>query len=429
MELGVIYYETLTGQTPFRAEGSLAVLRAVTQDPLTHARQLKPELPPLADEIITRALEKDCARRYQTAAEMERDIRKLLGEVSPETAQARRSVKWIAAGAVLVLAAAGVAGWLAYRYVSERKWAQSEAPAQIENLVETHRPLQALALLERAEKDLPKNESGNGRLRELAGSYMQTVSVTSDPAGAEVAIQDYLTPDGAWKTLGKTPIAGVRIPKGYFRWKLAQPGLPDVVVAPITGSKMEFPLAEMRKAPQGMVYSPGGSYGEYVDILGWTGPYPLPPYYIDRYEVTNREYQQFVDSGGYSNPQYWPAALQKDGKTISRGEAMAEFPRHERPSRAFHVDGGALSRGPGKLSRLRRELVRGCGIRGVGGQKPSHPLPVGAVRSCGCGRIRRSDQQLRALRRRAGGQIPGPGALRHLRHGRQRKRVGRKRCR
>ena len=55
------------------------------------------------------------------------------------------------------------------------------------------------------------------------------------------------------------------------------------------------------------------------------GPYEFPPYDIDRYEVTNREFQAFVDRGGYEKPQYWPAEFHRDGQTLNWNEAMSLF--------------------------------------------------------------------------------------------------------
>lgn len=74
-----------------------------------------------------------------------------------------------------------------------------------------------------------------------------------------------------------------------------------------------------------MVLSPGGSWSNYVAFVGWQGPFKLPPYYIDRHEVTNRDYEVFVDSGGYQNQKLWPTEFMKDGHKLSWDEAMPIF--------------------------------------------------------------------------------------------------------
>jgi eukaryotic-like serine/threonine-protein kinase len=42
----------------------------------------------------------------------------------------------------------------------------------------------------------------------------------------------------------------------------------------------------------------------------------LNDYWIDKYEVTNRQFKQFVISGGYSKREYWQQAFLKDGEAI-----------------------------------------------------------------------------------------------------------------
>ncbi len=53
------------------------------------------------------------------------------------------------------------------------------------------------------------------------------------------------------------------------------------------------------------------------------------------------EYQQFVDSGGYSKREYWPEKFSKDGHDLSWSDEMAEATRPNGPSRTFHLDGEA----------------------------------------------------------------------------------------
>jgi formylglycine-generating enzyme required for sulfatase activity len=52
---------------------------------------------------------------------------------------------------------------------------------------------------------------------------------------------------------------------------------------------------------------------------------PLKDYWIDQYEVSNRQLKAFVDQGGYQKREYWKFDFQRDGKRLSWDEAMALF--------------------------------------------------------------------------------------------------------
>jgi len=51
----------------------------------------------------------------------------------------------------------------------------------------------------------------------------------------------------------------------------------------------------------------------------------LEDFYIDRFEVTNRQYKEFIDKGGYRNKDYWDHEFRRDGKILTWDEAMTEF--------------------------------------------------------------------------------------------------------
>lgn len=320
--LGAIDYEMLTGRPPFQGENALAVLRAVTADRFTPVRQVQAGVPAEAEQIVGRALEKDAEKRYGTAAAMVRDANAMLAKLSGAAAvveqRSTRVLRVVAAGLALTLIAGVAAGWWLYRRMAERRWAREEAIPQIQSLIESRQMLGAFAVIERAKKILPDD----GHLRQIAEANTQVVNVTSDPPGAEVELQDYLTPQAPGLKLGVTPLQGVRIPKGYFRWTVEKPGVGKIVVAPETNTSMDFPLNGQKHAPPGMVYAAGGAWASYNAFIGWMGPYRFPAYYMDEYEVTNRDYQKFVDSGGYENPKYWPADFQKDGQRLRWAQAM-----------------------------------------------------------------------------------------------------------
>ena len=51
----------------------------------------------------------------------------------------------------------------------------------------------------------------------------------------------------------------------------------------------------------------------------------LGDFFIDKFEVTNRQFKKFMDNGGYQKKEYWKQEFIKDGKVLSWEEAMNEF--------------------------------------------------------------------------------------------------------
>ncbi len=77
--VGVLLYEMVTGQLPFYDEAPLAVLNKILKDEPAPARQLNPNIPVELENIISKALQKDISKRYQSAAEMRADLLALPG--------------------------------------------------------------------------------------------------------------------------------------------------------------------------------------------------------------------------------------------------------------------------------------------------------------------------------------------------------------
>jgi serine/threonine-protein kinase len=110
---GLLLYECLTGEVPFRANNYLGVISQVLTQETVPPSQLRPELgiPAAVDRVVMRALDKDRDRRYQQMAEFEHDLERLLAGDSnvalreaPEAPPAKRVVRWpLAALGVLVL--------------------------------------------------------------------------------------------------------------------------------------------------------------------------------------------------------------------------------------------------------------------------------------------------------------------------------------
>jgi serine/threonine protein kinase/Tol biopolymer transport system component len=97
--LGAVMYEMATGRPAFTGNTAAVIFDAVLNRNPAAPSTLNPNIPPKLEEIISKALEKDCDLRYQTAAEMRGDLKRLKRDMDSARVGGATTSAWKAASA------------------------------------------------------------------------------------------------------------------------------------------------------------------------------------------------------------------------------------------------------------------------------------------------------------------------------------------
>jgi formylglycine-generating enzyme required for sulfatase activity len=245
--------------------------------------------------------------------------------------------------AVIVLLVAIAAGgyWLWQR--SNYNWARSQV-ARIDELAKAGKNFEAFDLASSVQEYLP----GDPELSALMPAISDTLTVNTEPAGAKVYLKRY-QPDEAGaaperQLIGTTPITSLKIARGPQIVYLEKEGYAPVetttstrvlkfaynMIYTLPPIEISRKLFEIPAVPDKMVFVPGGEYRLASSSRPTDDKVTLDDYFIDKYEVSNKDFKEFVSAGGYARQEYWTVPIVKDGRTLSWDEAMALF--HDRTS-------------------------------------------------------------------------------------------------
>jgi tetratricopeptide (TPR) repeat protein/TolB-like protein len=137
--LGVVLYEMLSGQLPFRGDYEQAVIHSILHEQPRPIRDVRPDLPEEVARIVERCLEKRAEARYQRLDELGGAIRDALDRMRGRRgAWTRARTSAVAVAAVLTLTAA----WFAHDFLRGRQaGGQDRVPiAVIDFANDTHEP-------------------------------------------------------------------------------------------------------------------------------------------------------------------------------------------------------------------------------------------------------------------------------------------------
>jgi formylglycine-generating enzyme required for sulfatase activity/dienelactone hydrolase/predicted Ser/Thr protein kinase len=324
--LGAVVYEMLTGRRPFTGEFENAVIYSILNSEMTPPSKIRSDIPAAVENTILKALTKDRDARFQSMREF---LDALVG-VTGKPASAGAGVpvrRWrgtrIAIPLVVVVVA--LVGLLLVRDLVHRGHvirARREVLPAIAELVTGGEYLEAYELSRGVEDLLRDNET----FQELRGQFMARARIVTTPGGADVYAKPYQDTVNPWQRLGLSPIEAVEMPRGFYRWKVEKTGYDELESAGwMRGDSIAFALVETASTPSNMVMVPGGTGSSWLTGVGGHQAITVSDYLMDRHEVTNGEYQSFVDAGGYSKTEFWKHPFVEGGETVSWREAVRRF--------------------------------------------------------------------------------------------------------
>jgi serine/threonine protein kinase/formylglycine-generating enzyme required for sulfatase activity len=314
---GCLLFELLSGKRAFKG-GSISDTIAAVLEHEPDWQALPAEIPARIRDLLRRCLQKDPNRRLNNIAE----ARTIL-----EQAQQERNRRGFGAivlrprfiiSAATVLLLLGFFGVRTYQNNTRVRWVREQAIPEISRMLENGNLQAAFRLMRRAEAILPDDPT----LRQIHHNSSLPASFRTNPPGAEVWATGYAPDDNDWLRLGTTPFTTNELLLGIYRFRITKPGHQTILCSGdvLGGASLVFDLDAEGTIPPEMVRVPAGA----VSVSG-LAPVKLSAFLIDRYEITNRQFKQFIDGGGYQKREYWKQDFVQGGRKLSWEEAMQLF--------------------------------------------------------------------------------------------------------
>lgn len=218
-------------------------------------------------------------------------------------------------GMVVTVLVLVIVSGLWWRETAEQRRLHDNVIPQIHSLVESN-----VTAAWRLALETRRTVGEDALLEQIWRDLTLPVTLSSEPPGAEIEVTEYRSGSNDWISLGHAPIQDQRLPLGMLRFRVSLPEHAPIEVAPSFLPMAEtFHLHRLDIAPHEMVYIPAGS------VTYLLNQRQLPGFWIDRHEVTNRQFRAFVSENGYQDPAWWPEKVTVDGKILTRAELIEQL--------------------------------------------------------------------------------------------------------
>jgi len=328
--LGVVLYEMITGVLPFAGKSESETVAAILAREPEGPGVRCPGIPAEVEELVLDLLAKDPADRPPSAGAVAERLGAMARPAAsgPATPLFRRPATWIAAAATIIVVVGAIVAPSLLRHA--RVDAALGTLPQIESLAREGRYAEAYELAVQAEGVL----GGDTVLQRLIPEVSDVLTLRSEPEGAEVYAMDPGAIEPA-VLLGTTPIVELRLPRGDHFLSVEADGYEPVerlasstlarAEAAVFGDKhdivLDLTLFPADSMPSGTVFVPAGRYTLVSADAPVGASADLAAFFMDRFEVTNAEYHEFVRAGGYSNRALWTLPMRREGRTLAEDEA------------------------------------------------------------------------------------------------------------
>ena len=230
---------------------------------------------------------------------------------------------------ISVLLVLSVAAYLVIPPIIKKQNARNKLVPAVQKLVsENFRPpTEAYDLAVEAEKYIPKDSA----LIRLFPIVATTISMQTEPAGAEVYWKDYHKPDAEWRLAGITPLKDAKFPRGYLRMEIRKKGFQTIEYAgPMAYERLGSDIDTLKldasgNLPENMVRIPKKETPMLIVGMEQHGGKEVNEFLMDKFEVTNSQYKTFMNAGGYTNKSFWKYPVYSNGKEIPLEDALKLF--------------------------------------------------------------------------------------------------------
>ena len=292
-------------------------------------------------EYVSTAPKADIAAEELPVVESTITVRAARKETAVPKPSTKKRSRFLSAAFVILVVVAGGFLWMQQQEAEEQQRRQQlefeRTLVEIEELLKKVRYSEAYVLASGLEnRDDPR-----------LAKYMEAMVAPGKPLiaqdGVKVSFKPYNIASAPWFDWGRSPFTeDLQIPRGVLQLRLELDGFEtrDIVVAnpgvlfgniPILPLHQEIGLVATNELPSDMVDVPAMDLP--VSLTGWSRSVigqdlqtRTPRFAVQKYEVTNAEFKEFVDAGGYRNRLYWQGLSFADhGDAITVDDALALF--------------------------------------------------------------------------------------------------------